>query len=97
MSDLEDSLRDDAAFELREIAETVMPFGRFSGFLIYRLPAEYLQYFATRGWPAGRLGELLQIVYQMKADGGDAIFEVLRERSGDQRPMRKPRRREYNL
>lgn len=98
MGDLDDLLRDDALVELQEIAETRMPFGRYGprhfpprGLPIYNLPAEYLQYFATRGWPSGRLGELLSIVYQMKADGGDAIFEALRQRAGGRISLPKPK------
>lgn len=100
MGDLDDLLRDDALVELQEIAETWMPFGKFGpqhfppcGLPICDLPAEYLQYFATRDWPKGRLGELLQIVYQMKADGGDAIFEVIRQRNGGRASIRKPRQK----
>ncbi len=97
VSDLEDSLRDDALIELREIAGTDMPFGKYSGCRLYRLPAEYLQYFSIRGWPKGRIGELMQIVYQMKADGGDAIFEVLRTKTEQHRPLRPPRKRDFEF
>lgn len=77
---MSEDFREAALAELNEIASTQMPFGRHSGRMIYELPAEYLQYFATRGWPRSRLGYLLQVVYQMKADGGDAVFEALRKR-----------------
>ncbi len=104
MSDLDDLLREDALVELQEIGKTQMPFGKYGpqrfpprGLPVYDLPAEYLQYFKTRGWPAGRLGELLRIVYQMKADGGDAIFEVLRAKKGGRRPLRKKPPREFGF
>jgi uncharacterized protein (DUF3820 family) len=90
--------------DLAEIAKTHMPFGRYGpqsypplGIPIYDLPAEYLQYFATKGWPRGRLGELLRMVYQMKADGADLAFEELRRRAGGSRPLRKSRRRDYKF
>jgi len=67
--------------ELREIGETVMPFGRYAGSPLYGLPAEYLHYFAVKGWPNGRLGELMQKVYQMKVDGSDVAFDLFREPS----------------
>lgn len=104
MGDLEEQMRADAAAQLAEIATMCMPFGKYGpkahpprGVPIYDLPAEYLQYFAMRGWPRGRIGELLRIVYQMKADGGDAVFEALRRRAGGRTVLRKPRRRAFDF
>ena len=74
--------------ELAEIEKTRMPFGRYgpehhpNGAPIFDLPAEYLGYFAKVGWPKGRLGELLKIVYQMKVDGADCAFDPMRQRAG---------------
>lgn len=73
-------LRQRILSELDEIAATRMPFGRYAGRLLYELPAEYLQWFTNKGWPKGRLGTLLQIVYQMKADGSDIAFDRYRSR-----------------
>ena len=64
--------------DLREISQTVMPFGRFSGRPLAELPAEYLHWFVGKGWPKGRLGELMQMVYQMKADGSEVAFDPFR-------------------
>ena len=91
MSD--DGLLARIAADLAEIEQMRMPFGKFSGMPIYDLPAEYLQYFDTRGFPRGRLGELLRIVYQMKADGADCAFDEMRRRAGSRPSLRwsKPR------
>jgi uncharacterized protein (DUF3820 family) len=81
--------------ELAEIERTRMPFGRYgpqnhpNGVPIYDLPAEYLAYFEKVGWPKGRLGELLKIVYNMKVDGADCVFDALRQRAGGRTPLRK--------
>lgn len=84
------------AAELAEIERMHMPFGRFGpanfpprGVPIYDLPAEYLQYFAVKGFPKGRLGELLRIVYQMKVDGADCAFDPARRRAGGRTALRK--------
>jgi len=71
-------LRARALAELDEIARTIMPFGRFRGRRLHDLPAEYLQWFVHHGWPRGRIGELLQIVHQMKSDGSDIAFDRYR-------------------
>lgn len=73
-----DVLRQRMAEELAEITRTTMPFGRFTGRLLHELPAEYLQWFVARGWPKGRLGILMQMVYQMKADGSEVAFDPYR-------------------
>lgn len=73
-----DALRARAVAELQEIARTVMPYGRCAGRRLHELPAEYLQWFAAKGWPKGRLGELMKIVYQMKADGAEVAFDPFR-------------------
>lgn len=75
-----DAIRARAVADLQEISRTVMPFGRCAGRRLHELPAEYLQWFATKGsWPKGRLGELMQMVYQMKADGSEVAFDPFRE------------------
>ena len=93
-----DDLAARMAADLAEIGRTHMPFGKFGpahfpphGVPIYDLPAEYLMWFANKaGFPKGRLGELLRMVYQMKADGSDAAFEPLRERAGGRAALKQP-------
>lgn len=91
--------------DLADIERYRMPFGKYGpdafpphGAPIYDLPAEYLSWFANRaGFPKGRLGELLRIVYQMKVDGSDCVFDPMRKRNGGKTPLRTPRRREWKL
>jgi hypothetical protein len=93
------------AADLAEIERTHMPFGKFGpqfcpplGVPIYDLPAEYLMWFANKaGFPKGRLGELLHMVYQMKADGSDAAFDAMRRRRGGRVSLREKRRRSFDF
>ena len=86
MNDLAERMQADLA----EIGATTMPFGKYgpqhfppNGIPIYDIPAEYLGWFAKKaGFPKGRLGELLQMVYQMKADGSDIAFDPWRKKNG---------------
>ncbi len=86
MTDLAERMRAD----LDEIGRTAMPFGKYgpqhfppNGIPIYDIPAEYLGWFANKaGFPKGRLGELLQMVHQMKADGSDMAFDHFRKKNG---------------
>lgn len=91
--------------DLDEIGRTHMPFGKFGpanhpphGVPIYDLPAEYLGWFANKaGFPKGRLGTLLQMVHQMKADGSDIVFDVFRRQRGGRTPLRAERERHYEI
>jgi uncharacterized protein (DUF3820 family) len=91
--------------DLDEIGRTYMPFGKFgpqhrppNGVPIYDLPAEYLGWFANKaGFPKGRLGVLLQMVHQMKADGSDMAFDIFRRRRGGRTPLREERQRHYEV
>ena len=84
---------------LVEIGDTNMPFGRFGpdhfpprGLPIMDLPEEYLAWFQQRGFPNGRLGELLEVVWGIKDVGMDSVFEPLRKLRGGRRSIRKPKR-----
>jgi uncharacterized protein (DUF3820 family) len=77
-----------------------MPFGKYGpktfppdGMPLYDLPVEYLQWFAGKGFPTGRLGRLMQIVYQLKCEGSDSIFDHIRNANGGRRQSGKSRRR----
>jgi uncharacterized protein len=93
------------AADLADIERYRMPFGKYGpatfppdGAPIYDLPAEYLSWFATRaGFPKGRLGDLLRMVYQMKVDGSDVVFDAMRKRNGGKISLRPPRRREWKI
>ncbi len=83
---------------LVEIGKTNMPFGRFGpenfppgGLPIMDLPEEYLAWFRQRGFPSGRIGELLEVVWGVKDVGMDSVFEPMRKLNGGRRSIRKPR------
>jgi uncharacterized protein (DUF3820 family) len=92
MEELEAQMRRD----LEEIGRTCMPFGKYGpahypprGVPVYDLPVEYLGWFAAKGgFPAGRLGVLLQMIHQMKVDGLDAVFDGMRKARGGRTPLR---------
>jgi len=89
---------------LDEIDGSRMPFGKFGpsnfpprGVPLHDLPYEYLAYFARRGFPKGRLGELLNFIYLAKRDGADAIFNELRTRAGGRTNLRRRQRRRWEF
>ncbi len=94
----------EAVAQLEQISRYHMPFGMFGpkryppkGVPIYDLPAEYLAWFALNGFPEGRLGELLRVVYQTKADGCDGVFDAIRRKTGGRYKLRQPRKRAWKF
>jgi len=65
---------------LLELASMRMPFGRYSGRLLIDLPEPYVVWFASRGFPPGKLGRMLQALYEIKINGLEHLFEPLRPR-----------------
>ena len=89
---------------LEEIGGTHMPFGKYGpkehppkGYPIHDLPVEYLAWFKERGFPKGRLGELLEWVWQIKTGGLDAVFDPLRQRAGGRTRFRPPRGKSWDF
>lgn len=96
MMDFTEVDRDDFRNLLNEIAGAYMPFGKYGiqncppkGVPLIDLPPEYLSWFKERGFPKGRLGELMEQVYEIKAVGMDEIFEPIRRLNGGRFKMRK--------
>lgn len=54
---------------LKELAHYQMPFGKHKGQLIRSLPMAYLEWFGQKGFPAGKLGVLLQTMYEIRLNG----------------------------
>jgi uncharacterized protein (DUF3820 family) len=89
VSDIPEIDREDFRNLLVEIGGTRMPFGRFgmktyppSGVPIMDLPVEYLVWFKERGFPKGRLGELMAQVCEIKCIGMDSVFDPFRRMNG---------------
>ncbi|TNL10684.1 hypothetical protein CYD30_10020 [Kosakonia cowanii] len=65
--------------QLIEIANMVMPFGKYQGRRLIDLPEEYLLWFARKDqFPARRLGELMQITLVIKTEGLSHLVQPLK-------------------
>jgi uncharacterized protein (DUF3820 family) len=70
---------------LVDLARMEMPFGRFKGRVLIDLPEPYVVWFHANGLPKGRLGKLLGMLYEVKVNGLEPLFDQMRD------PPRKPR------
>jgi uncharacterized protein (DUF3820 family) len=62
---------------LKEMMVTLMSFGKYKGRPMYTLPVHYLEWFKKQGFPKGKIGEILELVFDIKTNGLDEIFEKL--------------------
>jgi hypothetical protein len=60
------------------LAQYRMPFGKHAGQLLIDLPEPYVVWFANKGFPAGELGIMLSIVYEIKVNGLEHLFTPLK-------------------
>ncbi len=63
---------------LRELAGMRMPYGKYSGRLLIDLPEPYVVWLSRQGFPAGKLGDMLRSVYEIKVNGLEYLFKPLR-------------------
>ncbi len=63
---------------LKELVTQQMPFGKYKGRKLYDLPVYYLEWFAAKGFPDGKLGMQLATLFEIKTNGLEEILEGLK-------------------
>lgn len=68
--------------ELLQLANATMPFGKYKGRLLIHLPEDYLVWMKNNGMPAGKLGQQLAIMLEIKSNGLEQlIYPLIQKRS----------------
>ena len=66
---------------LLDIVRNTMPFGKHKGQPLMSLPVAYLEWFARKGFPQGKLGHQLQTLYEIKINGlEELLYRIKRMR-----------------
>lgn len=65
---------------LKELTTMRMPFGKYKGLLLYKLPEPYLVWFCQKGFPQGKLGMLLATLYEIKLNGLEYLLEEIKNK-----------------
>lgn len=64
--------------ELVKLANTKMPFGKYKGRYIIDLPEHYVVWYHNKGFPKGKMGDMLNLVYEIKLNGLEDLVRKLR-------------------
>ena len=62
---------------LREIVSMQMPFGKYKGTVLKSLPVSYLEWFARKGFPKNKLGNLLKCLLEIKMNGLEDLLHQI--------------------
>lgn len=65
---------------LQELTTTKMPFGKYKDRIICDLPEFYIEWFARKGFPKGKIGMLLNTMYEINLNGLKYLLEPLRKK-----------------
>ena len=63
---------------LCELIKARMPCGKYRDRLLVDLPEPYVVWLRQKGFPAGKLGQQLETVYVIKANGLEHLLKPLR-------------------
>lgn len=63
---------------LKKLAHTKMPFGKFKGTYLIDLPEHYIVWYNNKGFPKGKLGDMLQLVYELKLNGLEHLIHKIK-------------------
>lgn len=64
--------------QLLKLAQYRMPYGKYASRLLIDLPEPYVIWYANKGFPKGELGQMLQLVHEIKINGLEYLFDPLR-------------------
>ena len=74
MEDLEGKMRQN----LLDLVKMRMPYGKYKGLILCDIPEPYLVWYHSKGFPKGKIGELLGTLYEIKLNGLEYLLTPLR-------------------
>lgn len=62
---------------LIEAVNQTMPYGKYAGRPLLQLPEPYLVWMHRQGFPSGKLGQQLALMYEVKLNGLEGLLRPL--------------------
>jgi uncharacterized protein (DUF3820 family) len=64
---------------LIDLATAKMPFGKYKGYDLIDLPEHYVVWYHAKGFPTGKLGKQLVLVYELKLNGLEYLIHKIKK------------------
>jgi uncharacterized protein (DUF3820 family) len=64
---------------LIDLAKMKMPFGKYKGTYLIDLPEHYVVWYYNKGFPKGKLGDQLKLIYELKLNGLEDIIRKIKK------------------
>ena len=64
---------------LIDLAKMKMPFGKYKGRFLIDLPENYIVWYRTKGFPNGKLGKQMALVYELQLNGLEDIVRKIQK------------------
>lgn len=55
-----------------------MPYGKYKGYLICNIPESYLLWYKDKGFPKGKLGDLMATMFEIRVNGLEYLLTPLK-------------------
>ncbi|RAJ12992.1 DUF3820 family protein [Olleya aquimaris] len=64
---------------LVQLAHTKMPYGKYKDRFLIDLPEYYVVWYHNKGFPKGKLGDMLETVYTLKVNGLEELIRTIKK------------------
>ena len=55
-----------------------MPYGKYKGKYLIDLPEHYIVWYHNKGFPTGKFGDMLRLIYEIKLNGLEDLVKRLK-------------------
>jgi uncharacterized protein len=63
---------------LLDLVKMQMPYGKYKGYLICNIPESYLLWYKDKGFPKGKLGDLMATMFEIRVNGLEYLLIPLK-------------------
>ena len=66
---------------LLDLVKMQMPYGIYKGYLICNIPESYLLWYKDKGFPKGKLGDLMATMFEIRVNGLEYLLTPLKNQN----------------
>lgn len=66
---------------LLDLVKMQMPYGKYKGYLICNIPESYLLWYKDKGFPKGKLGDLMATMFEIRVNGLEYLLIPLKNQN----------------